>query len=187
MSLRRAVAGAVAAIGVGACAGHGPAVEVAPTFFELQEKSGQREAWLAYAMKRRLWIDGTFHERYPRETVYRYTFEEELDAREAASSVWAEMRDGNRLSDRYFEELDRVRSAGYLPEYVWYCLPREHWETPRGLRTREFAQWLNANLPEHVVITGASLSRAADGLHMVVGVAAHPPRRCVAPAEIQGR
>jgi hypothetical protein len=178
---------AVLAVGLVACGGpQNPGVEVARPFFQLPEDSGERSAWMAYGMKRRLWIDGTFHEKFPEEKSYRYTFDEELDARATVAEIWAELRDKDHVTSQYFAELDRVRTAGYMREYVWHCLPHDAWSAPLGLRSREFAQWLSANLPDHVAITPVAVRPAADGVHVIIGLPAHPPQRCAVTGDTPG-
>jgi hypothetical protein len=152
-------------------------VDIEKPFVAFSKASGRSVGWLAYALTRRIWIDGKFHERRPSEPTYRATFDEELEARDAAAGAWSEQK--VKLTDPYFTDLEAVRAAGFLREYVWFCVPHPSWERPSNLRMSEFSVWLSKDLPNHKVETWVSVVHQPDGEHVVAGVEAHPPRACV--------
>jgi hypothetical protein len=166
------------------CGGRqGPEIEVAHQFLSVPASSGKMAAWLAYAMVRRQWIDFKFQDRFPQAHTYRYTFDEELDARDSTAAVWTEMREKEQLSDRYLGELSLVHTAGFMPEYVWHCVPHGPWRAPAGLRSAEFTRWLSERLPDHHVETWVAVLRGSDGRRVVVGIAPHKPERCAVLAD----
>src|SRR6266436_6238390 len=50
-------------------------------------------AWLAYAGARAVWMEKRFQEHHPEAVEYRYSFEEEFEAREACLHVWSRLRE----------------------------------------------------------------------------------------------
>ena len=110
------------------------------------------------------------------------TFEEELDARESAAKIWGELSDKEHLTDPYFADLQKVGSAGFLREYVWYCVPHPPWKQAAGLRQEAFAQWLSERLPDHRVETWVSTFPAKSGGRVVLGVQPHQPTTCRFPS-----
>ena len=89
-------------------------------------------------------------------------FEEEVWARDTATQVYVELRKKERdLDVPYFDDLVRVRAAGFLREYVWIYLNRSGWSDPGGLRIKEFEAWQRVNLAGHRAVTygGISLER----------------------------
>jgi hypothetical protein len=132
-------------------------IEVEKPALAFPKTSGRFHGWLGYALTRRIWIDSKFRERFKGERRYRYTNEEEFDARESASKIWSELDAKEHLDDRYFRDLGQIENAGFLREYVWYCVPHAHWSTPAGLRGEDFAKWMSSHLPSHVVETWSPL------------------------------
>ena len=170
------------------CGGRqGPAIEVTRQFGSTPKGSGKLEAWLIYATVRGQWIDFKFLDRFPQERTYRYTFDEEVDARDSAAAVWTELRQKEQLSDRYLGELALVHTAGFMREYVWYCVPHGPWRAPSGLRSTQFANWFSERLPEHHVETWVSVVRGSDGRRVVVGIAPYKPQKCALPADPEAR
>lgn len=160
----------------------GPGLEVAASFTEDARGAKTLPAWLLYAMKRRVYIDVTFYERAPKDSAYRYTFEEELDARDGLAGVWAEMRAKQSLTDPYLDEIAQVYTAGFLKEYVWHCVPHSAWTEPRGLRSTEFSAWLSEKLPQHRVETWVKTLPSSEGVRILVGTPAHEPTACALPS-----
>ncbi|MBI2348682.1 MAG: hypothetical protein HYV05_08515 [Deltaproteobacteria bacterium] len=105
--------------------------------------------WLAYAGSRSVWMEKKFFERNPGAAAYRYTFAEELEAREACARVWSELRAKSGTSDRYLDDLVAVQKAGLLQEYTWVFFRDAGWSPPEGLRLAEFDRWRQEHLKEH--------------------------------------
>ncbi len=86
-------------------------------------------------------------------------FEEEVSARDTAGQIYVDLRQKERnLNVAYFNDLERVRAAGFIREYVWVYLNRGAWSDPGGLRLTEFDQWRRANLAGHRAVTYGSIS-----------------------------
>jgi hypothetical protein len=86
-------------------------------------------------------------------------FEEEVWARDTAAQVYVELRQKDRdLDVPYFDDLVRVRAAGFLREYVWIYLNRSGWRDPGGLRIKEFEAWQRVNLAGHRAVTYGTIS-----------------------------
>ncbi|HKA33358.1 MAG TPA: hypothetical protein VKH64_09110 [Candidatus Binatia bacterium] len=86
-------------------------------------------------------------------------FEEEVAARDTAGQIYVELRQKERdLNVPYFNDLVRVRAAGFIREYVWVYLHRGEWTDPGELRLKEFEEWRRANLAAHRVVTYGSIS-----------------------------
>jgi hypothetical protein len=161
----------------------GAEIEIAKRALAFPKSTGRFEGWLGYALAKWLWNDSKFRERFPGESSYRSTFEEELDARESAAQIWGELSEKEHLTDPYFAGLHKVDSAGFLREYVWYCVPHPPWKQATGLRQQVFAKWLSERLPDHRVETWVSTYPAKSGVRVVLGVQPHQPTTCRFPSE----
>ncbi|UCC95954.1 MAG: hypothetical protein JSW40_04190 [Candidatus Omnitrophota bacterium] len=126
----------------------------------LSENSSVSAAWLAYAVTRGLWYEKTFLETFPDEKEYRYTFEEEVEAREFLAQVWVELsQKDTSIHDRYLDELVFVTEHGYLKEYVFFYFEDPQWGVDRNsLRMMEFIQWAQEHIPQHQPETLATIS-----------------------------
>jgi hypothetical protein len=140
--------------------------------------SGQLEGWMGYALARRTWIDVKFRQSFPQEPRYKYTFDEELYARGSAADMWTELSTKQRYSDRYFNELIQVHRAGFMREYVWFCVPHPSWSAPNGLRVDAFFGWMSAHLPEHQVETRVAVVHSPKLEHVIIGSNAHEAQKC---------
>ena len=105
--------------------------------------------WLAYAGSRVVWMEKTFFERNPGAAAYRYSFAEEVEARDWCAQVWRDLKAKDGRSDRYLDDLVAVQEAGFLREYTWVFLRDAGWSAPEGLRLTEFDQWRRLHLPAH--------------------------------------
>jgi hypothetical protein len=92
------------------------------------ENTNVLAAWLAYGTTKSLWVTDKYLEENPDKSKYQYSFQEELDAREALVQVWKDLkkRDEN-ISDKYLNSLIVVKDAGFLDEYVWHYFQAEEW------------------------------------------------------------
>ncbi len=107
-------------------------------------------AWLAYAATRALWMETTYQERHP-SAEYRYSFDEELEAREVCLKIWKRLKEKQaKLKDKYLDELLSVQQADFLREYVWWNYFVREWRPqPAGLELDRFKQWAAKNLKKH--------------------------------------
>ena len=154
-------------------------IDVTSDWFALEES--ERSAWIGYGLAKRVWHDVEFAKQFPGQP-YRNTIEEELFAREGLVDIWRHMRSENSWRNAYLDSLEKVVSAGYLREYVWFCLPHDGWDEPGEIQRAEFERWHSANLAPH---DGISLARAfpRGGEWVVqVGTPAHPPMPCFSAA-----
>jgi hypothetical protein len=93
------------------------------------------------------------------------SFEEELRARRVSLGAFREMApaDAGQVSS-YFQDLDRVESAGYLREYVWRYLHKPDWhELPPDLRLTAFDEWRSQHLRDHIAVTHGGIALRAIG------------------------
>ena len=114
--------------------------------------------WLAYLLGRIEYRDknhiaGAYYG--PQQAGY----EEEVWGRDTAAQVYVELRQKERdLNVSYFNDLARVRAAGFIREYVWVYFYRTDWINPGGLRLQEFEEWRLSNLAGHRAVTYGAIS-----------------------------
>ena len=115
-------------------------------------------AWLVYAGARSLWMEKKFFELNPDANAYRYTFAEELEARELCARIWSELRSKSGAADAYLDALVAVYAANFLREYICGFLREPDWTAPDGLRMEQFERWQQEHLRNHRVETKAVAS-----------------------------
>lgn len=142
------------------------------------DADGRNPAWLAYGTARRIWIDSVFFEKNPGERRYRYTYEEEVYARESMAQIWSELREEHGFQDPYLLELAEVERAGFIREYVWACLAFPSWGEPSDLRLPAFDAWQREHIPDHRAETRVSVREVDGNITVSVGPAAHEPTPC---------
>ena len=107
---------------------------------------------------RSAWISGKFAQTHPDADAYRYTFAEEVEAREACARVWEEMKPkAGTPSNPYLDDLLMVQKAGFLREYTWIYFRDPAWPPPDDLRMTLFEDWRNTNLKRHTPETRARI------------------------------
>jgi hypothetical protein len=108
-------------------------------------------AWLAYAGARAAWMEKDFQEQHPEAVEYRYSFEEEIEAREFCLKIWGKSKEKDpKLKDKFLDELRSVQQAGYLREYVWWNYYIREWQPkPEGLDLDGFKKWAATHLKKH--------------------------------------
>lgn len=120
----------------------------------LAEKEGIGAAWLAYGLERILWHKVKFFKEFPREKEYRYTYQEELEARSSLAKVWIELcQTDPTLKDKYLDELSRVYKNSFLKEYVFFYFNRSEWTENENLKMNDFMLWVKRNMPGHKSVT----------------------------------
>ena len=101
------------------------------------------QSWVSYSLTK-----STCQLRNGGENPARATsFDCELTAREHLVETWSEVRAGTR--NEYLDQLQRVREAGYLGEYVWAYTRERSWSAPAGLQMDAFTTWGREHLPRH--------------------------------------
>ena len=125
----------------------------------LEQSNEVFAAWLAYGGTRSVWANEGFYDANPKAKAYKYTFKEELKARETLFNLWNEFKEKEHtLTNEYLDELLKVGLAGYIPEYVWYYYNTPDWEKPSiKLRMNKFIQWKNQYLVNHIPQTLATI------------------------------
>jgi hypothetical protein len=107
--------------------------------------------WIGYLFARMDFIgrNGGRYTRVPGVVIP--IFDEEVFARSEAAKVYRNLKKQNKaMESRYFNELEMVDNAGFMPEYVWQYLKRPEWAAiPNNLRAAEFERWSKKNLGEH--------------------------------------
>ncbi len=122
-------------------------------------KEAVSAAWLAYGLKRVLWYEKGFFKNFPNEKNYRYTSQEELEARSSQVKVWIELSQADSsLKDKYLDELSLVYKNDFLGEYVFFYFNRPEWKVNENLRMDDFIKWAKENIPEHKPATLAVIS-----------------------------
>lgn len=114
-------------------------------------------AWVGYAMARANWISEQVKAKSINPKSYSRTFDEEVAGRESLATIWGELKASDAaLADAYLDQLEAVKKAGLLREYVWANLRQPTWTTePATLDLARYADWAKANLAGHVVETHA--------------------------------
>lgn len=107
-------------------------------------------AWMAYGLNHVLWHREEFSKKFPDETSYRYTFEEEVDCRTTLAKVWTELRQANpALKDKYLDELASVYSSGFIKKYVFSYFNLPEWQVNEDLKIDDYRVWAEENIPGH--------------------------------------
>jgi hypothetical protein len=99
--------------------------------------------WIGYLFARMDFISrngGRYH-RVP--GVITPIYDEEVFARSEAAKIYRNLKKQNKaMESPYFNDLEKVDAAGYMPEYVWQYLKRREWQDPpANLRAAEFSRW----------------------------------------------
>ncbi len=113
-------------------------------------------AWLWYAGTRTYWMKTKFFERFPGESTYEHTFDEEIAAREGCVRLWQELKSKDGRSDTYLDDLLSIHQAGFIREYVWHYFRERNWSKPTDLRQTDFEQWGSLHLKTHTPETRAT-------------------------------
>jgi hypothetical protein len=104
--------------------------------------------WIGYLFARMDFIgrNGGRYTRVP--GVILPIFDEEVFARGEAAKIYRNLKEKNKaMESPYFNDLEKVDAAGYMPEYVWRYLKRNEWSTtPVNLRAADFERWSRSNL-----------------------------------------
>ncbi len=104
--------------------------------------------WRQYGEMKAGWRSDTFRARFPDESKYRYTFEEEYECRQHLAEQWEELKATSpQLSDKYLDNLVKVKNSRYFKEYVYVYFGKSSWKTDEDkLRLDEFKKWCKSNL-----------------------------------------
>ena len=104
--------------------------------------------WIGYLFARMDFIgrNGGRYQRAPGVIVP--IFDEEVFARSEAAKIYRNLKQANKsMESNYFNELEKIDAAGYMPEYVWRYLRRPEWAAPAdNLRTADFERWSRGNI-----------------------------------------
>jgi hypothetical protein len=113
-------------------------------------------SWLAYAVELTRFSREHPEVRPPCGGLLVPGFAAELTARQAALREYRARAEAARTSS-YFNELERVDTAGFLDEYVWYYLRNEGRDVtpPAGIEVGAFQQFRERELATHVAQSGA--------------------------------
>jgi hypothetical protein len=108
-------------------------------------------AWQIYAKCKQEWRGQRFFEQFPEEKKYRYSYKEELDCRKRLAEYWRDYRKTYpNASDDYLDDLVKVYSSIYFPEYIYKYFKAGSWEVRKDrFRLDEFKTWARENLGRH--------------------------------------
>ena len=74
----------------------------------------------------------------------------EVSSRHLLLDTWQEKQLGDpAIRDDYLDDLNAVRQAGFLDEYVARHFRRNGWELPDDLQMSSYRRWMRSNLPYH--------------------------------------
>ena len=114
-------------------------------------------AGVGYLMARAVYVQDHKAEYSGEIGVVKAHFSEEVSARTKAATIYDEL--GRNGHIHYFDDLLKVKKAGYMKEYVWVYLRQPTWtpdEEPKNLSA--FSSWAQKNIPDHQIETGGSIS-----------------------------
>ena len=115
-------------------------------------------AWTMYAGTKVLVRTGEYFDLYPETRDRTSAFDEECYARDAMAEQWAARQDAT-ADDSYLDLLVRIRSDGFIREYVWRFVRDTSWQEPVGLNLEAFDTWaLKNGLFQHEAPTLAYVS-----------------------------
>ena len=120
-----------------------------PMFFD---QGVFREGWLVYAS----YIRGNMEEFYRDnpDGEYIIPFDVEIRARNFMLFFYAQAkRDNDNIHDDYLENLIKIRGANFFNEYVFICFNQPTWIYDENFQIEKFAEWMRANIPEHIPLT----------------------------------
>jgi len=122
-------------------------------------------AWTHYGELKAKWKSDLFYQKFPEEYEYRYTFDEEYACRRALADKWAELKKRHpSLSDRYLDNLLRVKNSRYFDEYIYTSFKEGSWNLDDDdFYLDEYKKWRKKNLkgPQketHVKVVEVKLS-----------------------------
>ena|GEM_PF-2205412 len=119
---------------------------------ELDESIMNRPAlvavWQQYGKMKARWRDGLFREEFPNESKYRLTLREELECRKHLAEQWEKLKAANpKYSDRYLDNLVKVKDSRYFTEYIYSYFKKGHWQVNKDkLLLDEFKRWRKLNM-----------------------------------------
>jgi len=114
----------------------------------------ERELWTVYLFTRAAQAAKESEDRALPVGEREASFEEEVRARRMAVNMFRKLAvQEPPLHSRYFADLDRVDTAGFLREYVWRYLHKAAWSEPQDLKLAAFDAWRAKHLPHHQAVT----------------------------------
>ena len=116
--------------------------------------------WLGYVLGRAAYIDEhpELYRGQKGSLIPRY--DEEVEARAGATEIYLELKEKDKtIVSRYFDELAKIKAAGFMREYVWLFLHQNFSaSSPTTERIAQFNEWVVQNAPEHKVETYGSIT-----------------------------
>jgi len=161
-----ALLGAATAMPVSAAAleaagsGKHAATRYVAILFDPETPSNERQLWTIYLYTRAA-LAASESDAGPLPLGIRApSFEGEVRARRVAVGLFRQLeRDDPEFGSRYFDDLDRIESAGFMREYVWRYLKQPSWSAaPQGLQLTQFDAWRAVHLRYHVPVTHGSIA-----------------------------
>ena len=119
---------------------------------ELDESIMNRPAlvaiWQQYGQMKARWRDGLFRVEFPDESKYRLTLKEEFECRKHLAEQWETLKASSpKYSDRYLDNLVKVKNSRYFKEYIYSYFKKRHWKVDKDkLKLDEFKRWCKLNM-----------------------------------------
>ena len=104
--------------------------------------------WSQYGKLKVKWKTEIFRTEFPNESIYRPTFKEEYECRLHLAEQWEKLKESNpQFSDRYLDNLVKVKNSHFLKEYVYSYFKKKEWEVDKDkFFLDEFKKWRKNNL-----------------------------------------
>jgi hypothetical protein len=136
-----------------------PKVNVA-IVWDPKTPTAENQLWMTYLLTRAAQIAQESSRQDLPPGDWQAGFDEEVRARTMAVNTFRNMKSkGPQPRSAYFNDLDRVESAGFLREYAWRYLHGASWTTlPPGLKLPAFDEWRAAYIPNHKAVTYGRIS-----------------------------
>ncbi len=115
-------------------------INLDPSVFKGDDKSGAGAAWMVYGMVRAAWATTGFAKEYPNEKVYRHSLKEEAAALRAVVAALSNQKkdDETKALDPSLQNLVKLERSGVLEAYILLARPDQ------GI-AQDFAAYRSAN------------------------------------------
>jgi hypothetical protein len=114
----------------------------------IRDKPAQVAVWGYYGDLKARWRTEIFKQRFPSESEYRYTFEEEFECRRALAEQWEGLKKSEaRFSDKYLDNLSRAKNSAFFKEYIFSEFREDEWRLQKdSFDLQKYRKWADENL-----------------------------------------
>jgi tetratricopeptide (TPR) repeat protein len=128
---------------------------------KLKNEDGS-SAWTLYGLKRAIWINKKFQEKYPQEKEYRHSLDEEFDALSGVASQVKSLVESKKVTQLSpsLADLIRISDAGLLEPYILFAM------VDRGI-AQDYQHYRQANREKlrrywQEIVIGAANTRSSQ-------------------------